>query len=344
MDSALRVDALRSGTPGLLWAYRLGEGGAPERVADADTVDIHESRGGWLWVHIDLIDNRVHGWLHTGPAIAVEALNVFFAADHDQRIEVGRNCIYGALADIALESDRVAEHTGLLRFVLTDGLLLSGRRHPLRSVEAVHREIDEGRRVPGPSALIEAIIAQIADGFDTMEDQLTAALDRVEDAVLVGNFADDGRLLGKVRRAAVRAHRQVAGLRSLIHRLERHGPDRLGAALHDCSGRLAQRLDDVDHEMAATQARARLLQDEVTAGMTATTNRHLYALSIITALFLPPALITGIFGMNTKNLPLGDIETGSWWALGLCLLSAAAVYVVMKRLGILGRRINGRRR
>ena len=34
------------------------------------------------------------------------------------------------------------------------------------------------------------------------------------------------------------------------------------------------------------------------------TNRHLCVLSIMTALFLPPALIVGALGMNTGGLPL----------------------------------------
>ena len=336
---------MHTGTPGLLWAYRFGGDGAAEHLADDDAIDIHQDRGdGWLWLHVDLVDRRLHHWLRPGPAVPPEALDAFFAADHGQRIEVSRGCLQGALADVTLDLDRATDRTGLLRFVMTDGLVLSGRRHPLRAMEAVRGEIAGGRRLPLPSALLEAIVGQVANDFDAEKDRLMAELDHVEDAVLAGDLADGGRLLGSVRRTAVRAHRQVGALRTLIHRLERHDVERVGAALHACTTRLAQRLDDLDHEMVETQVRARLLLEEASALLTATTNRNLYALSIITALFLPPALITGIFGMNTKNLPLGDVETGSWWALGLCLLSSAVVYAAMKWLGVLGRNTGVRRR
>ena len=57
-------------------------------------------------------------------------------------------------------------------------------------------------------------------------------------------------------------------------------------------------------------------------------------LSILTALFLPPTLVTGVFGMNTKGLFLGDFENGSTIALGIGALSALSVFLVIRRLGL----------
>ncbi len=39
----------------------------------------------------------------------------------------------------------------------------------------------------------------------------------------------------------------------------------------------------------------------------------------MTTLLLPPTLVTGIFGMNTKGLPLTDVESGFLWAAGLMI-------------------------
>ncbi len=56
------------------------------------------------------------------------------------------------------------------------------------------------------------------------------------------------------------------------------------------SGRLAQRLDSLDQEIVAIQERARLLQDEIAAKVAAETNRHLFVLTILTAVLLHPRL------------------------------------------------------
>jgi zinc transporter len=63
-------------------------------------------------------------------------------------------------------------------------------------------------------------------------------------------------------------------------------------------------------------------------------NKSLHLLSVLTALLLPPTLITGIFGMNTKGLPLTDVDTGFLWAAGSIVASSALAYFIMKRLGI----------
>ena len=57
-------------------------------------------------------------------------------------------------------------------------------------------------------------------------------------------------------------------------------------------------------------------------------------LSVLTALFLPPTLVTGLFGMNTKGLPLSDNEDGSTVAIAIAVVSAVAVFLLIRRLGL----------
>jgi zinc transporter len=83
--------------------------------------------------------------------------------------------------------------------------------------------------------------------------------------------------------------------------------------------------------------RAFLLQEEVTLKIAEQTNRHLQLLAVITALLLPATLITGIFGMNVKGLPLTDSETGFLSSMLLLVGSSMLAFVILKRLGVFGR-------
>jgi zinc transporter len=58
---------------------------------------------------------------------------------------------------------------------------------------------------------------------------------------------------------------------------------------------------------------------------------------VLTALFLPPTLITGIFGMNTKGLPFTEWETAFLWACALMVGSVIAVFLILRRVGIFKR-------
>ena len=108
-------------------------------------------------------------------------------------------------------------------------------------------------------------------------------------------------------------------------------------AITIASDKLVQRLDALDQEVLSVQERARLLQEEIGARLSEETNRSLSALAIVTALFLPPTLVTGIFGMNTTALPFSDSPHGSVWAIGLAVGAAGLAYWLLRRLGVIRR-------
>ena len=86
--------------------------------------------------------------------------------------------------------------------------------------------------------------------------------------------------------------------------------------------------------MNLASERSRLLQEEISARLAEQSNRQLYTLSILTALFLPPTFITGLFGINTKGLPLAEYEHGSLVVILLALASAFLAYAIIRILGI----------
>jgi zinc transporter len=129
----------------------------------------------------------------------------------------------------------------------------------------------------------------------------------------------------------VRVHRQLNQVKALFHRL---GP-RIAASHPLLAGplhALTEKLDALDHDFGSIQERSRLLQHEVGTKMTAITNRRLFTLSILTACLLPPTLVTGVFGMNTKDLPFQNVDGGTWYALALALAAAVITYWALRRL------------
>jgi zinc transporter len=159
----------------------------------------------------------------------------------------------------------------------------------------------------------------------------TAELDAVEDHVMHEEPADERHRIGHVRLQAVRVHRQLAQLRSIFHRIEPRVA-RDNAAVASVISTLAQKLDGIDAEVAELHERARLLRDEMAAKMTEVTNRRLFTLSILTAGLLPPTLVTGFFGMNTKDLPFQNTDGGTRWALLVAAAATALSYLVLRRM------------
>jgi len=318
--------------PGLVHGFRmLGDTGAEELAPDLpfDTTKISEQS--WCWLHLNLADVRACAWLDTLAEVPV-SVRAFLRAHHDhQQLNASPGCVYGIVTDFTRGLERDLDRTGFLHFALTDRLVITGRRHSLQAIGRLREAIGDGRRFNDPASLVDALIDYVADGIDEFVERLVVDLDRIEDLILAEDITDERRQLGSLRRTGVRLHRQLAGLRSLMHRFERSG--RLDP--HQKPGlsvaQFAQRLDALDHEVVAIQERARLLQEEIATKLAEENNRLLRTISIVTAVFLPPALAFGFFGMNTHDLPLLETPHGTAWAAAVAVSGAALAFWWLRR-------------
>ena len=250
-------------------------------------------------------------------------------------VEAGH--IGGVVADLVCETGESprTDASGRLHFVMGPRLLASGRRHPVLGPDRARDAATEGRGIRAPLQLLDAIVGHIVTSMAETGARLADELDEIEDHILEARMRGERRRLGPIRRDAVRLHRQLLGLRAVFHRLEAAAADEeVPAVAIAAAARIAQRLDALDRDMVMLADRSRLMQEELSADLAQQSNRQLYTLSVLTALFLPPTLVTGLFGMNTKGLPLADSESGSTIAILVAVVSAALVFVVIRVLGI----------
>ena len=321
--------------PGLICAFRMLEDGTASSLpVDQPIEHVHP---GWLWLHLDLADARAARWLAAAD-LPEQAVASMLSRDEHQQLHAAGTVVHGILADLMRDIDNVGDDLATLHFVMTDRLMLTGRRHPLAAVHATRLTVEAGgTRLPHCAALFELIVEHLADGIDEVDDALADKLDDIEDNLARRSIGPARKSLADVRRTSVRLHRHLWGLRAALNRLERQGVEGLDPRLQLRAGRLVQRLDEIDHCIVETRERGRRLQEEVSTTIAEDTNRHLHVLSVLTTLLLPPALVAGVFGMNTKNLPLTDEDGGSAWALILVLGSSVAAYLVLRLTGVLKR-------
>jgi zinc transporter len=220
---------------------------------------------------------------------------------------------------------------------MTEQLFVSARRQSLNALEATRRSLRCGHRIGTTAGLLEIIVEHMVEAVESYADGLAEELDRVEERLAVDEASDQTKALARVRRIAVRLHRQLATQRSLIHRFERDTERSSQPSLQFATAKLAQRLDWLDHEMIALRDRSHLLQEEVSLRMADQTNRNMQVLAIVTTVFLPANLIAAVFGMNVAGLPLTARASGFAWALVLLVGVSALVFWLLRRSGMLRR-------
>ncbi|ARQ00467.1 CorA family divalent cation transporter [Pseudorhodoplanes sinuspersici] len=325
--------ALTEGAPaaGILAAYHFNADGEAKRIAPEDVDSAIATRDGWFWIHLARADNRCRNWVENHAPLSEIVCEILLGDEEHQRLEVYGREIVGVIPDLQLEFDHPTEELSRLRFGMTDRLLVTMRRVPLRSVENVRHAISAGTMFTAPIELIDSIVDHFADVIGQLSERIGNDLDIVEERMWHGTRGDETQRIARARNQSVRIHRQLSQMRGLFHRLEH----RVAGPLPELSApvqSLAQKIDAFDHAVADIHDRARLLQEEMAGRMAELTNRRLLTLSLLTAAILPPTLVTGFFGMNTKDLPFLETPGGTWYAFAIAAAAGAFTYWALQRL------------
>lgn len=317
---------------GIVWIYRFAPDGTAKPIPNEQADQALAEQGeGWTWVHLGLADTRCRTWIAQKAPVTDIARELLTSQDRHLRLDIVGQEVMGVLPDLHQEFAEPGEDLVRLRFVMTDRVLLTARNRPAHSLDAIRRAIEAGKRFPSAISLLDAVVDHFADAVGRMGEKLGAELDGAEDHLMRDEPIDDRAGIGRVRLQAVRVHRQLAQLRAMFQRLEpRVAADnaQVGRAIR----RLGQKLEAIDHEMTTLHERARLLLDELDSKMMAVTNQRLFVLSVLTACILPPTLVTGFFGMNTKDMPFQNTDAGTWVAATIALVAGLACYWALRRL------------
>ncbi|HTN95947.1 MAG TPA: CorA family divalent cation transporter, partial [Nordella sp.] len=214
-----------------------------------------------------------------------------------------------------------------LNFLLTESVLVTLRAKPIRSAELIRRQLEAGRLVDSPAQLLLAFFTHYAQGIESVLHDLAAEIELIEDRVLEDRVSDERRRAVIVRREAAMLHRQQRSLRRVLADAQRAAPS-FPADLAD----LLELHTHLDQEFEQIEQRARLFHDEIDAKLASETNRQLYRLSVLTALFLPPTLVGGLFGMNLEGIPWSGMQGGFWLATAAAALSSAGTWLFLRYL------------
>ena len=327
-------DALTTATPldGLIWGYRFNEDGVAEPLDGPAATEALQRQDTWIWLHFDLIDDRARDALSHLAGLPAEARTLLLGSDQRQRMETHGEVIAGVVTDFERADELDPRRMASWRFCMAPHAFISARRSPLHTMNALNLAVQSGRRFSGVLHLFDSVVHAFADALTDVSHRMAGQLDEVEDGLLDARETGDFETLGSVRRKAVRLRRQATPLQAMLHGLISQRPDWFTAdAAKDCA-RVAHRVDSVCADLVALQERAHSLQDELGSRQTDLTNRRLMLLSILSAVLLPPSLISSVLGMNVDGIPLKDNPLGFAITMGVMAMSVIVVLFVLRKL------------
>ncbi|MCB8875942.1 transporter [Acidisoma silvae] len=323
------------GERGLVCGYSIDAGGNMNALAEADIDRSVTSTDALVWLHFDHADPGARAWIAQCAEIPDQAKTVLLSADSHMRIEAVGAGLCGVIGDLHHEFATQSEQLDVLRLYLDNHRLISVRHRPLAAIEKLRRTVSEGLHDGRPVVLVVKFLHHVTDTLSDLILSLVDSVDEVEDAILDGKATGHSEELGRIRRLGARLRRHMVpqqhALLNLLSRLPSwiDGPD--AAKLRNA----IEALGALGHDLDLVQERARLLQEQASNRLMEATNRNLYILSIVTAVFLPITLITGMFGMNLGGLPWLQSHYGFWYGVALMGCTVLVTFGLLRKGKIL---------
>ncbi|MDB5741170.1 MAG: hypothetical protein JWP16_2210 [Alphaproteobacteria bacterium] len=318
---------------GLVFGF-LFHDGAAIRVTDETLGDHLDHSHDWAWLHLSLADHRARRFLEGFAPLSAEARDLLLGTEDRIQLHLTADGGWGILPDIERDFADHSLGAGRFYFWMDGARLITARRHSLRAVEHVRRQVEGGLAPDRPAH----VIALLQDEFVVLVENrlavLTTELGHFEDEVLAEHCNDQARL-GPVRRELSRYSREFSALTRAVNRATGARRGDTGSPLAAYLPGLLQDAEDFDRDAGALADRARLLYEEIETRIASTTNRNLSALTVISTLLLPPTFVAGAFGMNVGGIPWATNSHGFWAVLGFCVVLIAVSYAVLRRFRIL---------
>jgi magnesium transporter len=221
-------------------------------------------------------------------------------------------------------------------FFILERALVTVRADDAPSFIRAHARLADGRLVApeSPLDLAHQILDAMVDRFLAVRDPLDTHVNQMQDDLLdPDNGINDWRML-------LQGRRQVRRLEALCtNQLEAVDAFKRGTC-KPWAREQAVRFRDLTEHINRVLSHASNLERDLEAAVqlhfavaTERTNRVVQTLTVISAIFFPLTLITGLYGMNFKHMPELDWHYGYFIVLGALVTIGLGLLALFKRRG-----------
>jgi zinc transporter len=286
----------------LIFAYLLDGTGSGLKY-DWDDIDSWSAKKGVLWMHLDYKEEQARQWFLEDSGLDPIVIEALLADDTRPRSTPYPGGLLVILRGVNLNPGADPEDMISIRLWIEKSRIISIRHWKVMAIDDLRKATEVG---DGP---IDAgnFLVQLTKGLSyRMGDVMTQVddvVDAIEDEVIEQGSYEQRSKLSALRRQIIRLRRYLAPQREVMMRLQTEkipflsDTDRIH--LRETSEHITRYVEDLD----AAKDRALVCQEELENRMAVQTNKTLYILSIITAVFLPLGLITGLLGINVGGIP-----------------------------------------
>ena len=321
---------------GLLNAYVLdGRGGA--KKLDWSGVRAWTPADGTLWLILDYTLPDVAAWLANESRIDPVMRESLVDEDPRPRAVRHHDDLFLIVRGINMNVDAMPEDMISVRCWIEQHRVITMRHRMSRSLRSLAEDIERGAGPRDAGGVASRLVDRIVDHVSTTVDQIGDAISTCEDEVVLSQTKSDlrGRLADH-RRRAIALRRFLAPQREALSRFAQIDLSWITESQRDRIAEAANQMARSVEELDAARDRAAVTQEELASRLTEMTNRRLYVLSIITAVFLPLGFVCALLGVNIGGIPFKNDEWAFWALCSVFVVGVGLQLWYFRRRGWFG--------
>ncbi|MGI1662783.1 zinc transporter ZntB [Palleronia sp. KMU-117] len=318
-------------------AYRFDGKGKAVRIDPDDAGGLHPATGTeFLWVHIRRDSDEGTAFLGN-LGLDNFIFDALTAQETRPRCTVHGDGVLVNLRGVNLQPGAEPEDMVSVRFWIEGHRIVGAGRRTLHAVEDLIDAMGRGQSPSSPGDFIARLALRLSDRAEPAVADLNEELDTLEEAALEGDYsAESRRYLPRIRQKAIALRRFMVPQRDALTTMEIEDLDWLSERDRSRLREAAERVTRLGEELDAIRDRAQVVHDQIMDERAEAMNRNMLLLSVVTAIFLPLGLVTGLLGINVGGIPGAQNSQAFFVVCGLLAVLAALQVYLVRRFGLMG--------
>lgn len=319
---------LRARSPNALqFGWQLdGEGGAT--MASLHALEPRPAKAPPLWYHFDATHADTEKLLEQTLKLDWIVIEALLAEETRPRALEYQDGLLVILRGVNLNEGAEPEDMVSIRIWITGSLIISTGVRQLKAVRVLQEYLEKKSGPKTTGDWLTTLCIQVYDNVQQVLTELNTFMDDLEDQIHTQHVSVEDRSIITFRRRVILIKRYLAPQRDVLNHIRNMDIALLNTVdrrrlleAHDWLQRYVEDLDTL-------RERAQIVRDELDGMQSKRLNRNLFLLSLVAAVFLPPTLLTGLFGVNVGGVPGAQSDIG-FSVLALLIVGTVVLEIVL---------------
>lgn len=299
--------------PLILHAYHISADGQAMKIPQAELGQPRAEGDGYDWYHLQRSDPTIQAVFDADIYLDKIAERTLLAEDSRPRTILRDKDVLLNLRGVNLNPGAKPEDMIGIRFFVQPTRIVSVEKRPLKATRDIAKRLLTQPAPPTPGGFISNFAQAMIDRMSPTITSLNEEVDELEERIETGDTEAARPMVTELRRQSIMLRRFLAPQRDALNSLSQQ---KLPWITSDDQLRLRDAADQatrVTEELDAVRERCAIVKDQLTDLRAEQMNNNMMILAVVSAVFLPLGLISGMMGINVGGMPWTEDGMGFWY-------------------------------